>query len=227
MTLAPRPTPDEWWTATLDLLPPGRAWPRDRDTVIARYFGVLARERYLRHGRALDLLDVEAWPGTALEALPDWERVAGLPDPCRPVLGSMVERQRAVLGKLALRGGQTPEFFVALAASVGYTIAIVEHQAFYADISDAGDPVDDEDFRWTVRALDQAVTWFEADISTGDDPLWSATGLEALLCVIRRAAPAHTLVDFAAVEPPQPRITRDGSARVTRDGRTRHARPPA
>lgn len=65
------------------LLPTGPAWPRERDSVLMRVVGGLAQV----WGDDIDvrahaLRDREAFPGSAVELIADWERVVGLPDDC-------------------------------------------------------------------------------------------------------------------------------------------------
>src|SRR5262245_35338319 len=118
---------DEWTRTLLDLLPRGPVWPRDPDTVLYRFWAAVAVEAMRIQARDCDLL-AEAYPCGAAELLADWERVLGLPDEC--TLGgdwTLTQRRTFVCAKLAAPGGQSRAFYVALAASYGYTITIVEH----------------------------------------------------------------------------------------------------
>jgi len=191
---APRPTLEEWFAATADLLPPGKAWPRDRTSNIGRIVETIALERARVHGRALQLLDYESFPGTAAEMLPDWETVAGLPDPCRPLPGTAAARRLAVTDTLFGAADPTPPFFVALAASLGYEVEIRERLTFVAGVSAAGDPVGEDDHVWEVVVGDQIFEHFTAGASAAGEPLWTFPDLDQLICLIRRAAQAHTLV---------------------------------
>lgn len=190
----PRPTFDEWYRATADLLPRGQAWPREVETDLGRLIAAVAGERQRVHGRALQLLDFESFPGTAAELLPEWEEVAGLPDPCRPIPGTIAARRLAVTDTLFGAADPTPAFFIALAASLGYAIEIVERLAFVAGVSAAGDPVGEDDHEWEVVVGDQIVEFFTGGASAGGEPLWTFPDLDQLICLIRRAAPAHTRV---------------------------------
>lgn len=191
---APRPTLREWFSATADLLPPGKAWPRDPSTSLGRIVETIAAERDRLHGRALQLLDYESFPGTAAEMLPEWEAVAGLPDPCRPIPGTVAARRLAVTDTLFGTADPTPAFFVALAASLGYAVEIRQGLTFVAGVSAAGDPVGEDDHVWEVIVGDQIVEFFIAGAGAGGEPLWTFPDLDQLICLIRRSAPAHTLV---------------------------------
>jgi uncharacterized protein YmfQ (DUF2313 family) len=105
------------------LLPTGRAWPRDDGSVLMQLVAAMADELARIDGRASDLFE-EGDPRTALELLSDWEGVAGLPDACVPVPGSIGERQAAVHMKVTALGGQSRAWYIARAAALGYAIAI-------------------------------------------------------------------------------------------------------
>lgn len=192
------------------LLPFGRAWPREPDSWLARLLGGLAEEFARIDGRALALLD-EADPQTALELLPDWERVAGLPDPCSPIPIITRERQTAVARKIAGIGGQTPAFFTDLAAKAGLEVAIDEFAPF-AIGSVAGAQLFSDEWRhvFQVRALQPSAAGrngfqtFEFSIgSTAGERLrsWGASDIE---CLIGRAKPCHATVLFAYDIEPEP-----------------------
>jgi len=63
---------------------------------------------------------------TTVEALEDYERILGLPDPCFGFGQSFDERRRLVVALLLMRGGQSPEYFVDLAALFGHEITVEE-----------------------------------------------------------------------------------------------------
>lgn len=197
------------------LLPPGPAWPREPDTLLGRLLQALADELARVDGRAFNLLD-EADPLTALELLGDWERVAGLPDPCIPIATTTRERQIAVARKISGIGGQSIPFFEELAARLGLEVEIVEHRPFRAGCA-AGLPVYGEAWAhaFTVRALPPSdssndparlqFVAFRAGAGHSGDRLRSF-GAADLECVIGRAAPAHAAVLFAYPQEPEPAL---------------------
>jgi uncharacterized protein YmfQ (DUF2313 family) len=149
-------------------------------------------------GRALALVD-EADVRSAADLLLDWERVAGLPDTCTVTASAAPtpgQRRDALLARITGQGGQTREYFVALAAGLGFDISISE-PAPHDVADDVEHPVYDERWRfaWYVHTAAVTVRAFGSD-DTVDDPLavWGNTPLE---CVIRRFKPAHTAVLFA------------------------------
>lgn len=189
------------WTGQLQsLLPTGAAWTRAPDATLTGVLAGLAAEFARLDTRALDLLD-EADPRTTLELLDGWERVLGLPDGCTPYLGTLTERRLAVVQKLAGLGGQTPAFFVALAAFIGLPIVIHE---FDPDVGTYIPGIDVSGGRWRlVWRIDVQVpsgrVRFRAGTSGAGDRLTEGGQLD-LECIIRRAKPAHTLAIFTYPE---------------------------
>lgn len=162
----------------LDAMPPGRAWARDPDSVQGRLLGAIAEE-LARVDAAAAAIATEAWPGTATEEvlLDAWEAAAGLPDPCvtsPPTLEA--ERQAELVARLVGRGSPTPQFFIDLAAALGYAVTITENQ--YASVDGVfvcGEP---------LVSGDQRSVFIVNGTSGSLD--------EVLECLINRYKPAHT-----------------------------------
>lgn len=180
------------------LLPPGPAWSKDDDTTLARLFGALAAELARVDGRAWQILE-EADPRTTAELFLDWERAAGLPDACAEAFGgeqTMQQRRTALVGRLTTLGGQSPAYFIGLAAALGYAITITEYRAHTVE-DDVEYPLLGEawNFAWQVNAALNSVTESTVD-STVEDPL-AAWGNALLECVIERMKPAQSTVIFS------------------------------
>ena len=94
-------------------------------------------------------------------------------------------------------GDQSRQYYIDVAARLGYQITITEFDTFEAG-DHAGDLVNGENWRyaWRVNAPEVTITEFIAGGSSAGDPLrdW---GNEQLECVINRLKPAHTLAQFA------------------------------
>lgn len=181
------------------LLPQGFAWPREADAALTKLLLAWADELARVDGRAADLIE-EADPRTTAELLADWERVAGLPDPCVEALAgtqTTAQRRAALVAKLTTIGGQSAAYYIALAASLGYTITVTEFRPFVAG-SVAGDALTNDEwiFAWQVNAPAESIVAFAAGRSCAGEPL-RAWGNELLECVINRLRPAHTHVLFA------------------------------
>lgn len=193
-------TADSYTAQLQQLLPRGPIWTREPDSGLTAFLAGLAAEFARVDARAEQLL-IELDPARTYELLTDWERVLGLPDGCTPVTGTISERRAAVVQKLTSLGGQTPAFYVALAAHLGFEVVIHE---FDPDVEDyaPGLGLTGDEYRlvWRVQVLTQTdFTVFRADESGADDHLTEGGALD-LECVIRRAKPAHTLVVFTYPE---------------------------
>ena len=172
---------DHYLSQLQALLPPGAALPAVADGVLTGLLRALAEE-LARVDQRGEVLIEEADPRTASELLADWERVAGLPDPCTGPLATLQERRAALVARLSAAGGASPAYFVAVADSIGYAITITERP--------------EGPNTWRVNAPAVTVTTFEAGQNAAGEPLawW---GDELLECVIRRLNPAHLRVIFA------------------------------
>lgn len=180
------------------LLPPGPAWPKDDDALLTRLLGSVAAELARVDGRAQRLVE-EADPRTVAELFADWESVAGLPDSCAAAFGgdqTMAQRRAALVGRLTTLGGQSPAYFIGLAAALGYAISITEFSAHTVN-DDVEYPLYDTawNFAWQVNSALNTITDITVD-STVEDPI-AAWGNALLECVINRLKPAHTTVLFS------------------------------
>jgi uncharacterized protein YmfQ (DUF2313 family) len=178
------------------LLPPGAAWTREAEADLTGLLEALAAELARVDQRGQDLLD-EADPRTTSELLTDWERLAGLPDPCSGPLATIRERRDALLAKITGMGGQSRAYFIALAESLGYTIQIREYFPFVAGRSVGNNLANGDVWRHTWQVDAPAVTSKHFTIgSAAGEPLrvWGNSLLEF---AIGRRKPAHTMVLFA------------------------------
>jgi uncharacterized protein YmfQ (DUF2313 family) len=177
------------------LLPPGDAWPRDPGATLTTVLGAMAPEFALDDARADDLLN-EADPRTTTEMLSDWETALGLPDCCAGPASGLAARRQQVVAKLTSLGGQSPAWFVSLAANYGFAITVTVFPPFTTG-SGCDDVINGGawNYAWQVNAGAVPVTEMDCD-ALCDDPL-QAWGLPLLECVIKAAAPAHTTVIFA------------------------------
>lgn len=191
---------DEQYISQLKaLLPPGVAFPRETGSALAKILGGLSPELARVHNRALDLFD-EADPRAANQLIGEWERVAGLPDACvsAEIADTIAERQAAVVQRLTAQGGQTPQFLVDLAAAFGFVITVTEllpsrfGQAVFGTEFRPQETV----FEWHVEAEATTVTESVFGQAQFGEPFGGIASNAALECVILRAAPAHTKVQF-------------------------------
>jgi uncharacterized protein YmfQ (DUF2313 family) len=144
-----------------------------------------------------DQILLEADPRTCVQTLTDWERVYGLPEACQAgVTQSIAARRAALVAKVSMIGGQSPAFFIALAAALGYVVTITEWRPFTTEMDTEQGITDEQwEFIWQVNS---ALYNFR-ELTTEDDTEmalaeWGNTLLE---CVINRYKPAHTYVLFS------------------------------
>jgi uncharacterized protein YmfQ (DUF2313 family) len=130
---------EDYADAMQALLPRGQAWPRHLNSVLMQVVTGLTRIWGDFEIRASKLLEVESDPRITIELLPDWERNWGLPDPCYTAPTSLDERHLALMTRMTIEGWQSREFFIELAASIGYAITITEFRPFFIAMDRCGD----------------------------------------------------------------------------------------
>lgn len=177
------------------LAPPGQALPDSTDSNWQKLLDALAVLFGEVDARA-EVLMTELDPRSARELLTDWERVTDLPDTCVPGEQTEAERRDSVMRVLTSTGGQSRDYYIEMAAELGYDITITEHHPH--SVEETVDfPVNGGawQFAWTVRAAGETVRYLT---TTSDVSEALATwGNERLECVIERYKPAHTYVIFA------------------------------
>jgi uncharacterized protein YmfQ (DUF2313 family) len=130
---------DNYKEAFLALLPQGQAWPRHPESLLYKVVAGLCEYWGFVDGRAADLLEIESDPRKTIEMLPDWERNWGLPDPCYEAPQTIGQRQLALIMRMTMQGAASREFFIAVAAQIGYTITITEYRVFVVGLDRCGD----------------------------------------------------------------------------------------
>ncbi|MBQ0955997.1 YmfQ family protein [Serratia symbiotica] len=190
-------TADDYQRALYALLPTGLAWPRDAGGVQAAVIRALAAGYQRSDSDAIGLL-VGAFPETATIMLTEWEKTVGLPDDCSiGEVDSIAKRQAAVVAKLISTGGQSTDYFIRIANTLGYDITITQYRQARAGMSVCGDAINGEDwpFTWLVTAPETTITYARAGRTYCGDPLRS-WGNKQLECQIKALSPSHTVVKF-------------------------------
>ncbi len=178
------------------LLPQGSFWSakNDPDSVLRRVLVAIAEEAAKVQGATVDRVR-ESDPRTTSELLQDWEAELGLPDPCAPDPISMAQRVAAVVAKYTAQGGQSAQFFIDLAAALGFQVTIEEHGQFRAGEGVAGEEIAGADaaFAWTVHAPPASPLFGLAGTLAAGDPIVTAANA-MLSCGVDPHKPAYTVV---------------------------------
>lgn len=179
------PNADSYARTLRQLLPPGKFWKLDPSGWLWKVLQALADELARVGDRATIDLANEMQPNTAVETLPDWLRVLGIPDETIPVVPATTGGQQiAATQKYIAQGGQSEPYFIALAAACGYPATVTQ---YYPDVfrcgSRCGSP---------LYGIDWAFVW-QLNVTAGSADALTHAQLEA---VINKYKPAHTQVLF-------------------------------
>ncbi len=164
----------------LTLLPKGPVWQGENlRALVGSFAGEVYRITDAASGD--DGLTVEVIPSSAVQLLPDYETLVGLPYPGFDLAGTTAQRQADVVAALIAQGGQSKAYFLQIVEAHGHVGASITdgYQPFHAG-SLCGTPLYGVAwvFYWQVNMPNEA----------GPDPL-----LEYLLELYR---PAQTVVGF-------------------------------
>lgn len=168
------------------LLPPGKLWNLEPDSGLSKFLLGISEELARVDSRGLALIE-ESDPRTATETLDDWERMLGLPDEDVLAVPSTTEtRRQAIIAKLLKTGGQSRAYYIGLAAACGYTVSI--YDGYGAELFRVS--------RQRVGSRLLGPTWAHAWKVTVQPPTGPALSHAELERILRRVAPAHTVVLF-------------------------------
>jgi uncharacterized protein YmfQ (DUF2313 family) len=185
----------------LALSPPGKAYPKTSDSYWGRMLLPLATELSRVEG-LVETLPVEIDPRQADYLLPEWKALFG-PDPYGRDISNLstAQWQAYLYQQLTMKGGQSPAFYEALAASMGVQISITEYQLpVYGDPNSVYDEVEYTDpgavFCWTLTLPSQAGTDAEYGTAQYGDP-YGSFEINQVQPVIEALAPLHTTPIFS------------------------------
>lgn len=189
---------NDYATALGALLPTGRAWPRANQTVQAAVLRALGSSLQRSDNDVTNLI-IGAFPSTATVMLSEWESTLGLPDDCSiGEIDGISDRQRAVVSKLISTGGLNRDYYIRVAAALGYTITITQFRPAMSGMSVCGDALNGDEwpFTWRVNALETTIKYALAGSSYCGDPL-ASWGNKQLECAINKIAPSHLNLIFS------------------------------
>lgn len=189
-------TADDYFNEFLALLPAGPAWSvQDSANATALIEGLV--QEFERVQLAADGLLNEADPRSTYQLLGDYERIFGLPTACMAgITQSLDQRRAALVAQMISQGGQSPAYYVALAAAAGFTITITEFRPFTV-ASTVATPIygDGWAYAFQINAPLNTIAVFDVTSSVAD--ALRTWGNNLLECLINRYKPAHTVALFS------------------------------
>ncbi|MDA8487492.1 YmfQ family protein [Kluyvera sp. Awk 3] len=189
---------DDYAGALGALLPTGRTWPRASKTVQAAVLRALASAFQRSDDDAVNLI-AGAFPPTATSMLPEWEATLGLPDDCAiGEIDGVSDRQRLVVAKLISTGGLNRDYYIRVAAALGYTITITQFRPAMCGMSACGDALNGDEwpFTWQINAPQTTIKYALSGASYCGDSL-ASWGNKQLECAITKIAPSHLRLIFS------------------------------
>lgn len=189
---------NDYATALGALLPTGRAWPRASKTVQAAVLRALGNSFQRSDNDAVNLI-TGAFPATATVMLSEWESSLGLPNDCSiGEIGGISDRQRSVVSKLISTGGLNRDYYIRVAAALGYTITITQFRPAISGMSVCGDALNGDEwpFTWRINAPGTTIKYALSGASYCGDPL-ASWGNKQLECAINKIALSHLNLIFS------------------------------
>ncbi len=190
---------NEFRDMCLALLPVGPAWPKTADSEWALLFEAVMPE-FTRIDAANEQLLKEMSPVSAELLFEEWEAQYGLPSKCMEGQEQTLQQRRnTLINKYRFVGDQSKQFFIDLAASIGFAITITEFsasnpglQSSYEGIPLAGD---DWNFVWQVNA--PLTTVQPRTYPSGYGEAYAEWENELLECTLNAYAHDHRILFFS------------------------------
>jgi uncharacterized protein YmfQ (DUF2313 family) len=173
------------------LLPSGVIWRLIPESTLSKLFLGIGDELARVEQRGKDWLE-EVDPRTATETLDDWERVLALPDEdVTSIPVTNAERRLAVVQKVLRSGGQNAAYYIGIAVACGYGVGSSVTDDYGSTVARAGRLRAGQ----RIYGEEWAFLWQMNVEVLGGVALDQAT----LERIIRRIAPAHTVVTFTYI----------------------------
>jgi uncharacterized protein YmfQ (DUF2313 family) len=139
-------TVDRYAAQGAALMPPGQAFSQRMDAEIRAFLEGIAIAFARVHEDAAALRR-ELLPSQAVELLPDWERVTGLPN-CTDAPSDIAGRQADLVSHLVASGGQSKLDFKAIAAALGFELELQHEYLPMTCIDPCTSPVASIEWVW-------------------------------------------------------------------------------
>ncbi|RJX32344.1 MAG: DUF2313 domain-containing protein [Oxalobacter sp.] len=192
--------PEDYFAQAQALLPPGAAWPRRQDGVMAGLLRAMADFFFRAHHDAETVLK-EIDPRTTTFLIDEFERMLALPEQCVTILEveqTLEQRRGAAWSKLTAQGGASIPFFVEVARRSGYPDTTIETYRPLTCDGDCDGALWSEVDRWTWQLnIAAAAAVRQADCNSACDEPLATWGDEGFECYINQNKPAETTAIFA------------------------------
>lgn len=182
---APQYSSDDYLRALQALMPRGPAWPRDPGALQTKILTALAKVYEAQTQRSNNLL-IDAFPGSAVELLPEWEASLGLPSTAAGPNPSVLARQTLVIARFIGALGVSVSDLQLYATLLGYEITIAGCSPFRCGQSRCADSLGgvEQMFGLRVTAPNDAQTPF------------GSYGPAVLQDELIRVSPPHAVLSF-------------------------------
>lgn len=168
----------DYAAAARALMPRGRVWPTDPDSVQQLFLLAIGKTFERSDASAMAIL-AGSLPGSTVSGfLPEWEATLGLPDPCIGSSPTFAQRFAQVLARFVGAGGQSRAHYIAYAAALGFTITITTYSSAHPGPTGLGISGTQWNFVWGVTVVANA-----SGLSSG-----------ALKCELDAVRPAETTI---------------------------------
>jgi uncharacterized protein YmfQ (DUF2313 family) len=178
-------TETEYRELLQSLLPPGRAWTKDPTSRLKQLLEGMAVEFSRLDSRVDDLFREKDTRYTS-ELLEQFEEEYAIPEPGEELGATEADRVAVLRAKFLAIGAQHKQYFIDIAAALGYTVTIQEFTPLWAGYAVAGDLIGEQTilFLWLVVIAISSVTE-SAEVN-----------ISSLISKVSKYKPAHTRVLF-------------------------------
>ncbi len=195
----------QYTSALKALLPHGRVWLREYAGIQHNLIEGLARSFQQVDEDASQLL-IEAFPGTTTQLLDEWNITVGIPDFCFGAPESIEQNRQYIVAKLIADGGQSINYYKAIAESLGLNIAIREFSPTHYDADIPSEFITNSEdwfhiWKVVINVNSPSLLEFLGD----EEAIRNSNSFKALTCLLNRYKPAHTqfystLFDFTDLQ---------------------------
>lgn len=184
-------TAEQYRQLLSSLMPKGDVWSIRIASYIQKLLFGSADEFVRVEGRAEDLFD-EQDVRSAVELLDEHEDDYGLPLPGEEISSITSERQAELEAALLKVGQQFPQYYIDIAAALGYTVTVEQYTPFWVGVGACGDPIGDQ----------VNIFWWKICIDVDSVTRSAEVNITKLMSRIRAAGPghAHVVFDFVNAE---------------------------